>query len=55
MARGTETLIPALADLLTRIDDDGYRARLVILAEHFVRSFEQPYGERILKFLEKLI
>jgi hypothetical protein len=51
-AHGTETLIPALADLLAHIDDADFRARLAVTAEHFVRSFERPYGERIMEFLE---
>ena len=51
-AHGTETLIPALADLLAHIDDADFRARLAVMAEHFVRSFERPYGERIMEFLE---
>ena len=55
VARGTETLIPALADLLARTDDDGYRGRLAVMAEHFVRTFERPYGERIIEFLEATV
>ena len=55
MAHGTETLIPALADLLARTDDDDYRARLAVMAEHFVCTFERPYGERIMEFLEKTV
>ncbi|MCR9137406.1 MAG: hypothetical protein NXI27_15530 [Alphaproteobacteria bacterium] len=51
-ARGLPELVPGIAALLDRIDDDAHCARLAEACAHFVTPFDRPYGERLTEFCE---
>ena len=52
LARGGDALIPKLAELLAMTADGGAPARLAGACGHFVRSFDRPYGDRLVDFVE---
>lgn len=55
IARGESWLVPAVSSLLDKVGDDDFGQALRLACEHFVSSFDQPYGERLVRFLEGAI
>lgn len=54
VARGRRQLVPGLERLLNRIGDAVSAQRLRQACEFFVEPFEEPYGVRLVRFLESL-
>lgn len=55
VARGLGAFVPQIRCLLDRIDDDNFKTTLEQACKHFVSTFDQPYGERLVRFLESTI
>lgn len=55
IARGEKELVPAVGALLDRVGDEEFEQALRRACEFFVSSFDRPYGERLLCFLEGAI
>lgn len=51
VSRGTESLLPGVKELLSRVGDPAFALRLSRAADHFVHRFDRPYGERLADFL----
>lgn len=55
IARGEDSLVPAVRSLLDKVGDKDFGQALRLACEHFVSSFDQPYGERLVRILEDAI
>lgn len=55
IARGEDSLVPAVRSLLDKVGNKDFGQALRLACEHFVSSFDQPYGERLVRFLEGAI
>lgn len=55
IARGEDSLVSTVRSLLDKVGDDGFKKTLRLACEHFVSSFDQPYGERLVRFLDGAI
>jgi hypothetical protein len=54
VARGDDSLIPAVRALLNKVGDKDFGQALRIACAHFVSSFDRAYGERLAKFIENV-
>lgn len=52
VARGTPELIPRTVELLQRAADPNFAARLDKACRFFIEPFDQPYGQRLVDFIE---
>lgn len=52
VARGDDALVSAARSLLEKIGDLDYSSALLKACGHFVSRFDEPYGERLLRFVE---
>jgi len=51
-ARGDAAFVPAVRSLLNKVGDDNYSQALVEACNHFVSTFDRPYGVRLAHFVE---
>lgn len=51
-ARGRSELLPQLRSLLSLVGDAEFAGRLKQKCSYFVESFDLPYGERLVRFVE---
>jgi hypothetical protein len=51
-AKGENSLVPAVRSLLEKIGDEDFEQSLKLACEKFVSLFQQPYGKRLVRFLE---
>ncbi len=55
LARGSNELLPKIAELLAITDDELFAERLRKACEYYVEPFERPYGERLTRFIEGVV
>jgi CDP-glycerol glycerophosphotransferase (TagB/SpsB family) len=53
IAMGEESLIGSVSELLEKVADPEYRARLKRATEFYVQTFDQPYSSRLLEYIDK--
>ncbi len=51
-ARGDAAFVPAVHSLLNKVGDGDYSQALVETCNHFVSTFDDPYGARLAHFVE---
>lgn len=54
VARGDDSLVPSVGALLERVGDEASAQAQRAACGHFVTSFNEPYGERLVHFLEDM-
>ena len=52
VAHGNASFVPGVRTLLDKIGDDKVAQALRVACNHFIATFDQPYGERLVHFLE---
>jgi hypothetical protein len=52
VAKGNGALVSAVQTLLNKVGDRHFADSLRLACDHFVSTFDRPYGERLTKFLE---
>ena len=55
VARGEDSLVAAVHTLLDKIGDADFARAQRAACSHFVTSFDTPYGERLVRFIEDTI
>lgn len=55
VARGNTALVSSVRSLLDKIGDREYSQALLKACSHFVTPFDEPYGARLLRFVEKVV
>lgn len=55
VANGYAELVPKASELLQRVDDPGWAARLAECAAYFVEPHDRPWDERFAEFLEGIV
>lgn len=55
IARGENALVKAVHSLLNKVGDDDCAQASRMACKHYVSSFDQPYGERLVYFIESVM